>query len=130
MTNTNPPRKRGFQKGTSGNLAGRPKGSKNAATIFKEAVVQGAEDIFLTNIEKITQVVCQKAAEGDLTAAKMVLDRVIPVKKAVEFGTKDGKDLGINIVVKALEETVKKGNLLNHEDIVDAELIEEDDANT
>jgi hypothetical protein len=116
--------KGGFQKGKSGNPKGRPKGTKNATTIFKEAVLQGAEEVFLENIEKITQVVCQKAVEGDLTAAKMVLDRVVPVKKAVEFGTKDGKDLGINIVVKALEETVKKGELLEHE-IIDAEFIEE-----
>jgi hypothetical protein len=125
-TETEPkPRRGGFKKGKSGNPAGRPKGAKNAVTILKEAVLQGAEDVFLANIEKITTVVCKKAVEGDLTAAKMVLDRVVPVKKAVEFGTKDGKDLGINIIVKALEETVKRSELLEG-DIVDAEIIEED----
>ena len=53
----------------------------------------------IENLNKVVSVVIKKAEEGDLTAAKMIMDRLIPVKKAVEFNMGNGGkgDLIINI---------------------------------
>lgn len=111
-----------FKKGQSGNPAGKPKGAKNKMTIFKEAMIQGAEETFVKNIEKITEVVCAKAAEGDLTAAKMVLDRLIPIRKAVDINHGPVKDVGVNIVIQSLEDKLQ----VKAEDIVEADYTEVD----
>ena len=51
----------------------------------------------------------------------MLLDRAIPVKRAVEISGKDGKDFGVKIIIE---------NLITHEsqaeEIEDAEFTEED----
>lgn len=94
---------KGFEKGKSGNARGRPKGAKGATTIFKEALVQGAEDIMVKQIKKITQVVCEKAAEGDMTAAKMVFDRLLPTTKAIDIKDLGSKGMGITINIENLQ---------------------------
>ena len=115
-----PIKTKGFQKGQVANPAGRGKGNKNKMTIFKEAMLQGAEDIFVKNIEKITEVVCSKAVEGDLMAAKMVLDRLVPVRKAVDINSGPAKDMGITILIGSLEEKLQ----VSATDIVEAEFEE------
>jgi hypothetical protein len=60
---------------------GRAKGTKNKLTLLREAVLQKQEHVILRELPKIIAVVCQKAQEGDLTAAKLILERIIPVRK-------------------------------------------------
>ena len=112
-----PIKTKGFQKGQVANPAGRGKGNKNKMTIFKEAMLAGAEDQFVKSIEKIAAVVSQKALEGDLTAAKMIFDRLIPVRKAVDINSGPVKDVGINIVIQSLEEKLQ----VKATDIVEAD---------
>jgi hypothetical protein len=50
-----------FEKGQSGNPAGRPPGSRNKATILAEAMFQG-------EAEGIIRMVLDKAREGDMTS--------------------------------------------------------------
>ena len=66
---------RQFKPGQSGNPAGRPTGSRNATTLAVEALLEG-------QAEAITQRVVNAALEGDLSAIKMVLDRVAPARKS------------------------------------------------
>ena len=66
---------RRFQPGNSGNPAGRPVGCRNATTLAVEALLDG-------EAEAITRRVVNAALEGDLTAIKMVLDRVAPARKS------------------------------------------------
>ena len=94
----------GFQKGQVANPKGRTPGVKNKTTIFKEAMLAGAENIFVANIEKIADVVCAKAVDGDMTAAKMVFDRLIPQRKAVDINHGPQKDHSIQIVIQSLED--------------------------
>ena len=88
-----------FPKGKSGNPAGRPKGAKNKATLVKQAVAAEAEGVILDNLSEVLMAVIEKAKGGDMVAAKLILDRGLPLKKE---GVIDPKQFGINIIVQQL----------------------------
>ncbi len=70
---------------TPGN-PGRPKGTRHRTTVMAEALMEdGAEAVVTTVIEA--------AKRGDMTAAKMILDRLVPARKgrAVEIGLPEVK---------------------------------------
>ena len=62
-----------FTKGVSGNPAGRPRGIKDKRHRFNEAIESMIPDVLDS--------VFQKAVAGDMTAAKMLLDRSLPTKR-------------------------------------------------
>ena len=62
-----------FTKGASGNPAGRPKGIKDKRHRFNESIE--------SMIPEVLESVFQKAIAGDMTAAKMLLDRSLPTKR-------------------------------------------------
>jgi hypothetical protein len=63
-----------FQKGQSGNPAGRPRGSRNRASIrMQEMLEQKAEEL-------VTKVV-ELATAGNIGALRLCLDRVVPARK-------------------------------------------------
>lgn len=62
-----------FIKGQSGNPTGRPKGIKNKATLLRESL----ED----DLPSLLDVVKKQALEGDIQAAKLILERVLPALK-------------------------------------------------
>jgi propanediol dehydratase small subunit len=62
-----------FTTGVSGNPAGRPKGIKDKRHRYSEAIE--------SMIPKVLDSVFQKAIAGDMTAAKMLLDRTLPNKR-------------------------------------------------
>lgn len=92
-----------WKPGQSGNPNGRPKGSKNKLTILREAVLQKAETMVLNEWEDLVRTTIALAKQGDSTCIKILWDRVIPAKRAVE--EKDGKEdkLNINITVQGME---------------------------
>ncbi len=63
-----------FQKGRSGNPNGRPKGSRNAATLACEALLDG-------QAEALTQKAIQMALDGDPMAMRLCLDRLFPPRR-------------------------------------------------
>jgi hypothetical protein len=69
-----PSRRGQFRKGESGNPAGKPRGTRNRVTVI-------AEQLMNEDIELIIKAVTEAAKAGDMTAAKIVLDRVVPVRK-------------------------------------------------
>jgi len=67
-------RGRPFAKGVSGNPAGKSPGTRNRATRILEALLEG-------EAETVTRVVVEKAKNGDLAAARIILDRILPPRK-------------------------------------------------
>lgn len=64
-----------FEKGQSGNLNGRPKGSRNRATLAAETLLDGEADA-------ITRKAIEKALNGDMTAIRLCLERILPAVKS------------------------------------------------
>jgi hypothetical protein len=64
----------GFKPGQSGNPRGRPKGARNKLTIL-------AEKLLADEAEEVARSVLDAAKGGDMTAARLVLERIVPVRK-------------------------------------------------
>ena len=65
-----------FSKGVSGNPAGRPKGIKDKRHRYSEAID--------SMIPQVLDSVFQRAIAGDMTAARMLLDRTLPSKRPAQ----------------------------------------------
>jgi hypothetical protein len=63
-----------FSKGRSGNPKGKPKGARNRSSLI-------AERLFVNEIEDVCKTVIQEAKAGDMQAAKMILDRLLPPRR-------------------------------------------------
>ena len=90
-----------FRKGHSGNPAGRPPGRRNHATTMAEILLDG-------EVEALTRKAVELAMEGDTTALKLCLERIVPRRKSravtVDLPRIDGvEDLG-NAIGAVIEE--------------------------
>lgn len=61
----------GWKKGQSGNPRGRPKGSRNQATLLAIAALEG-------ELNDVVRVVIDAAKGGDMAAARLVVDKLVP----------------------------------------------------
>ena len=77
-----------FKPGESGNPSGRPKGARNKATMAAEALLDG-------EAETITRRCIDLALQGDSTALRLCLSRILPVKR----------DRAIELDLPALEDS-------------------------
>ena len=75
-----PPRATQFKKGVSGNKKGRPKGSKNIATLFhaemyqRVAITENGERRMITKVEAALKQLINKAATGDPKAIHAMIN--------------------------------------------------------
>ena len=106
-----PRTKTSFVSGKSGNPAGRPRGSRNKSTLL-------LEKLMIDDGEGVVRSVVDLAKDGDIQAARLVLDRIMPARK--------GRPVRINLpvvktpadVLRALSATVQamaKGELTPEE---------------
>ena len=65
----------GWKKGQSGNPAGRPKGTAKVAKL---------RSLIEADMPEVIAKVVELAKEGDMSAAKLLVDRVIPTIRPVE----------------------------------------------
>ena len=63
-----------FIKGQSGNPNGRPGGSRNKATILAQGLIDG-------QAEELIQKCVQMALDGDSTAMRLCIERLVPSRK-------------------------------------------------
>ena len=66
-----------FQKGQSGNPAGRPPGMRGLAAVVTEELLEG-------EAESLVRAMIEKAKEGDTAALRLCLDRIAPARKERE----------------------------------------------
>jgi Family of unknown function (DUF5681) len=82
-----PPKATQFQRGRSGNPNGRPKKSKNLATLIKQAafdkivVTSKGKARHLTRLEAGLMQLAIKAAQGDIRAVQRLTDLVDEIEK-------------------------------------------------
>jgi hypothetical protein len=60
--------------GQSGNPAGKPKGTRNRATVAAEALLEG-------EAEMLTRKAIELGLSGDTTALRLCLERLMPPRK-------------------------------------------------
>jgi hypothetical protein len=60
-----------FQKGESGNPAGRVRGSRNKRTLLAEHLLEG-------DTEAIVRTMIERAKEGDMATVRLCVDRICP----------------------------------------------------
>lgn len=63
-----------FQAGQSGNPAGKPKGARHKTTLALQSLLDG-------EAEAISRKAIELAKAGDLTAIRLVLERILPPRK-------------------------------------------------
>ena len=63
-----------FEKGESGNPAGRPRGARNRATLLMQ-------NLLADDAEAIGRKAIEMAIAGDLAAIRLCMDRLAPVRK-------------------------------------------------
>lgn len=109
-----------WQKGQSGNPAGKPRGARNRATLMVLALMED-------NAKEITQAVVDAARSGDLSAARLVLERLAPPlrERPISIDLPDTSTVkGVNQAQQAIIEAVGMGELLPGEGIVLAGLVD------
>ncbi|MER2269840.1 DUF5681 domain-containing protein [Methylobacterium oxalidis] len=63
-----------FEKGTTGNPGGRPKGSRNRATLALEQLLDGEGNAIVRKAVEL-------AKDGDGAALRLCMDRLLPARK-------------------------------------------------
>jgi hypothetical protein len=89
---------------------GRPKGTPNKKTakakIFREQMANHFEKVMEKDFKYVLKNTVEKALDGDMSATKMLMDRVIPVGKAIDLNDNKGTPkISINIGSLVKEQT-------------------------
>lgn len=100
-------RGRPFEKGHSGNPAGRPTGLRNRASLIGENLLSGA-------VEALTRKAVQQALAGDAVALRLCIERLIPRvrERAVTIALPPVRGAAdIAPMMAAIAEAVAQGNI-------------------
>jgi len=89
-----------FKKGQSGNIQGRPKGSKNKNTIIEQALSDYSEENNVDAKKSILDSLIGEAMTGDYNSIKLILERLSPSLKPVSQA--------INLDVRLPKDPVKR----------------------
>ena len=109
-----PPRHTRFRKGQSGNPRGRPKESKNLATLLREAlnepviVAENGGRRRITMREAIIKQLVKRSATADLRATKILLDLVRDIEGRSEEGQREPESEPGSAETRAFTEVDKK----------------------
>jgi hypothetical protein len=63
-----------FRKGASGNPAGKPRGARHKTTLAVEGLMGQYAN-------QVTARMVKRAVDGDVGAARLILDRVAPIRR-------------------------------------------------
>jgi uncharacterized protein DUF5681 len=96
-----------FQKGRSGNYAGKPRGARHKSTMAIEALLEG-------QAAAIGQKCITMALKGDTTALRLAMERIAPVRRGrpVKFKMPDvGTASDVVTAIGAVLQAVATGEL-------------------
>ena len=111
-----------FPAGVSGNPLGRPKGKKNELTELKQDLeIAVRKSLPVSRIKNIVEKVAEMAENGNLRAAKLILDKVISNAKDVD--DVDNKGVG-GITIRVENATFAAKRESNSLPAVEAEFTE------
>lgn len=85
------------------NREGRQVGSKNKSTILREVLKNGFESEMEKDFLAVVRAVVKEAKDGDMVAAKLLFERILPVQdnsKGAKISLGEG---GLTIVIERLE---------------------------
>lgn len=115
------PPKTAWKPGQSGNPAGKQPGTRNRATLLAQALLD-------KDVEQVVEQVVKAALKGDLAAAKMVIERVVPPARERPISLPLTGDLstaaGVSAASSAVLQAACDGELLPAEASVLAAIIE------
>ena len=83
-----PPQGNQFKPGTSGNPAGRPKGTKNLRTDLSEelaekiSVTEGGQKLVISKQRAMLKSMMAKSIKGDTTAARALNNHIVGIEQA------------------------------------------------
>ena len=83
--------------------AGRPKGAKNQVTLLKETILHNAEEKVLQEFMQIVETTIKLANQGDTTCLKILWDRIIPSKRAIDVNHTGSDKMNVVINISGLE---------------------------
>jgi len=109
-----------FRKGQSGNPSGKPPGTRHKTTMLAEKLMQD-------DAKDIVKVVLEAAKGGDMTAARLILERIAPVRKGrpVYFDLPPVQTAGdIAAAMTALTVAMASGDLTPDEAVTVASVFE------
>lgn len=109
-----------WKPGQSGNPSGKKPGSRNKATTMVLALMEQGAKV-------ITEAVVAAAKSGDLTAARMILDRLAPParERPVSLTLPDTATAeGVNAAQQAILQAVAEGDLLPGEAVALTGIVE------
>ncbi len=109
-----------WKKGESGNPTGKPAGARNKATVMVLKIME-------TGAKEIADAVVDLARGGDLTAARLVLERLVPPAKerSIFLALPDTSTAnGVAEAQQAILQAVAAGDLLPGEGATLAGIVE------
>jgi len=95
---------------SSANPKGRPKGSKNTMTQLQNTLIETFAGKMTREFEDVLKSVIREAKKGDMTAAKILLDRAIPARKAVEHYGAGEQAGGVTVIITGIDGTEGRRN--------------------
>jgi hypothetical protein len=100
------------------NKMGRPKGSVNKRntkeSLFRDQMEVHFQKVMRKDFTHVLKKTVEKAVEGDMQATKMLMDRVIPVGKAVDLMDNKGTPQ-ININIGSLVKELKDEKVISEQ---------------
>jgi hypothetical protein len=113
-------RGRPFERGQSGNPAGKPRGARHRITML-------AEKLMADDTEGVVRAVVNAAKGGDMTAGRLILDRIAPPRRGspVSFALPAIKTAaGVTEALSAVAASMASGDLTPEEASAVASVIE------